>query len=120
MIVFEVAAGRERVDQLEAGARALGHCDRNGPIQSYNGRWLQPLEPIVELYDPPPVGIFWASGAAMFGPDSRLQSEWTRPRLESIGNKRQGLSDLLLIPAAAVLLFQKHEVAGLVGASLAP
>ena len=46
--------------------------------------------------------------------DRRLQRERTRPAAKRLLDQRQRLGDLLLIPAAAILLFENDEIAGLV------
>ena len=103
-----------------AGLRAVHHRDRHRPVQRHDGRGLHALEQIVEPDDLRPVRIFGPRRLAMQGRDRRLQRERTGPAAQRLLDERQRLGDLLLIPAAAILLFEKDEIAGLIEAGVAP
>ena len=46
MIAVEIAC--DRVNQRERHLRAVNHCDRHGPVQRHDRRWLQVIEQVVE------------------------------------------------------------------------
>src|SRR6202011_4851422 len=78
------------------------------------------LEKIVEADDPRPVRIFSARGLTVHRRNRSLQREPTGLATKSIRDQRQGLGNLLLIPAAAILLFKNDEIASLVHTGIAP
>ena len=52
--------------------------------------------------------------------DCRLQRERAGPAANRFLDQRQRLGDLLLIPAAAVLFFEKNQIARFVKTGVAP
>ncbi len=50
----------------------------------------------------------------MDGRERRLQSQWARLGTQSLLHEWQCLGDLLLVPAAAVLIFEKNQIACLI------
>ena len=78
------------------------------------------LQKIVEPYDLAPVRIFSPRRLTMQGSDRSLQSERTGAAAKRLLDQRQRLGDLLSIPAAAVLLFENDDIAGLIETGIAP
>jgi hypothetical protein len=56
----------------------------------------------------------------MQGRNSRLQREWAGSATKGLLDERQRLGDLRVIPAAAILLFEHDEIAGLIETGRAP
>ena len=106
--------------RASAGCRAVHHRDRHRPVQRHDRRGLQALQKIVEPHDLRPVRIFGARRLAMQGRDRRLQRERARIPPKSLVDQRQRFGDLPLIPAAAILLFQNHQIAGVIETGIAP
>ena len=84
------------------------------------GEGCEAFEKIVEPDDLRPVRIFGPRRLTMQGRDRRLQRERTGPAAKRLLDERQRLGDLLLVPAAAILLFEKDEIAGLIETGIAP
>ena len=120
MIAIQIAGGGERINQREGGLRAVHHRDCHSPVQRNDGRGLEALEKIVEADDLRPVRIFGTRRLTMQCRDRRLKRERTGPAAKRLLNEWQRLGDLILIPAAPILLFEKDQIAGLVDAGIAP
>jgi len=58
VVVVEITACNERVNELERGRGAIHHRDRDRPVQRHNRRRLYPLEHIVKAHDP--ATNFWS------------------------------------------------------------
>ena len=56
VIVGQVAAGQDRVDQRQAGRRAVAHGDGDGAVELDHRRRRQPQQHVVERDDLGPVG----------------------------------------------------------------
>src|SRR6266581_4443806 len=67
-------------------------------------------EKIVEADDLRPVRIFGTRRLTMQCRDRRLKRERTGPAAKRLLNEWQRLGDLLLIPAAPILLFEKDQI----------
>src|SRR5258708_18173194 len=50
VVVVEITACNERVNELERGRGAIHHRDRDRPVQRHNRRGLYPLDHIVNSY----------------------------------------------------------------------
>src|SRR5256885_1235872 len=120
VIPVEVAGGGELVDEREGRPRALHHGDRRRAIQGDDGRGLQALEHVVEPDDLGPVRVLGPRRLAVQGRDRRLQRERTGPAPKRLLDERQRFGDLLVIPAATILLVQKDEIADRVETRVAP
>ena len=120
MIVFEIAGSGKRINQGERRRRALDHRDCNSAVQRHNRRGLHPFEKIVKADDLAPIRIFSTCRLAMQCCDRRLKRERPELSAERFLDERQGFSDLLLIPAATILFFEKDQVAGFIDACIAP
>ncbi len=65
------------------------------------------FEKIVEAEDLRPVGILGACRHAVQGGDRRLQRERARASAKCLVDERESPGDLLVIPAAAILVFEE-------------
>ena len=72
------------------------------------------LQKIVEPYDLAPVRIFSPRRLTMQGSDRSLQNERTGAAAKRLLDQRQRLRDLLVIPAAAILLLKNDQIAGII------
>ena len=119
VIILEIAGCRQDIDERESGLGALDHGDGDGAIQGNDGRRLKAGEDIVEREDLAPIGIFGACGAAMQRGDRGLYGIGRGSALQRFFDQGQGFGDLCVIPARAILLFQRDQVAGVIEARVA-
>ena len=120
VVALELAGLGQRVDERESRARSLHHRHRRRAVERHDRRGLHPLEQLVEAHDLRPVGVLGARRLTVQRRDRRLQRERARALTQTFLDEGQRLRDQRLVPAAAVLIFQQDEVAGVVQARLAP
>ena len=73
-MVVAVEVDRERVEQAQAGIRAIGHRDRHRPVERHDGGGPDALEFVVQGSDLRPVRVLWPRRAVMAGRDRRLEA----------------------------------------------
>ena len=117
--VVAVEVGGERIDDGEGGERAVDHGDGYGAVERDDRRGLEAFEKFVQLEDAGPAGIFGAGGLAMQRGDGGLDGEGAGGGAKGFGCEGQGLGDLAMVPAGAILVVEKDEVAGLVETGVA-
>jgi hypothetical protein len=78
------------------------------------------LEQIVKLNDLWPVRLLDMSGLTMQGCDRCLQCERARSAAQCLFDEGQGLGNLLVIPALAILLFQQNQITNFIQTRFAP
>jgi hypothetical protein len=107
----------QRIQQRQAGFRALRHADRHRPVQLDHRRRVDPAELPVDPGDHRPVGLGRLGGAGVAGGDDRLQLVRPGPgRPQRILQYPLALGDLGSVPAAAVLVLQRDQVTACVDA----
>jgi hypothetical protein len=117
VIAGQRPARGQRVQQRQAGLRALRHAHRDRPVQLHHRGRVDPAELPVDPGDHRPVGVGGLVGAGVAGGDDRLQL--VRPGPGGLQRALQGalsLGDLGPVPAAAVLILQRDQVTVIVGA----
>ncbi len=110
----------EGIDEFEGRARTLCHGNRHGAVERHDGRGLKAGEKIVEPEDLRPIRIFGTCGAAMESGYSSLHSKGAWRCLKRLLDQGQGFGNLGLMPAAAILLLENHEIAGRIETGVAP
>src|SRR5207237_7678164 len=99
----------------------MHHCHCHGTVQRHDGRGLDALKQIVEEDNFWPVCFFGPPCLAMDSRDRSLNREWSRViAAKSFLHQRHSLSDLLSIPTAPILIFEKDEISIFIHARVAP
>jgi hypothetical protein len=107
-------------DQLEPGGRAIGHRHRDRPVELDDGRGRQVGEPSVQAGDLGPVGLGGVGGSRVARRDGRLQLVVARAVVvQGAVEQAEPLLDLAGVPASAVPVLERHDVARLVHAGIA-
>ena len=124
VVVGELAPLGELVDQREPAIEVAGHRHRDGPVEPHDGRGHRQLERVIQRGDPAPFDV-WLDVAAgdlgleTVGADCGIGSRPPAPTNPTIGEQRFGLRDLIVMPAAAVLILERDQVAARVDARVA-
>jgi hypothetical protein len=110
-------AGRQRVQQRQAGLGALRHAHRHGPVQLHHRGRVDPAELPVDPGDHRPVGVGGLVRARVAGGDDGLQLVRPGPAgLQRLLQDLLSVGDLGAVPAAAVLVLERDQVPVAVGA----
>jgi len=100
-------------DQPQALGRTGSHAHRHRPVQLHHRRGQELRELPVEAGDLGPVGVGRAGRGDVAGGDGGLHLVGARPpRPQRRLQHRDALGDLGGVPPAAVLVLQRHHVAG--------
>src|SRR5689334_25078980 len=100
MVVPQVTASENRVDQLDAVLRAITHCNGRRAIQLDDGRWVGAQQQVVENDDLRPVGVVRRRSLRVHRGDRGLQRVWSESaRRERALDQSSALGDQTLIPA---------------------
>ena len=105
----ERSGGGELIDQVEAALGAVRHGHGYGAVQRNNRRRLCALKQIIEADDLRPICLIGPCCLTMDGGNCRLQRKWASSTAKSLGDQRQSLGNLTVIPTAPVLLFENNE-----------
>ncbi len=110
-IVLESARLGDRVDQREAGLRAVRHAMGHGAAEVDNRRGRHFAQPIIEARDPLPVGVLGAWGPRMTGGDRGLERAKSIGTAEGLGpfERSEAAADQQLVPACTILLCDRNE-----------
>ena len=73
VVIVEIAAREDRVDEGKAGCRAVAHRHRHGAIQLDHGRWFDAQQHVVKSDDLAPVRGIGACRVGVHCRDRRLQ-----------------------------------------------
>jgi hypothetical protein len=116
VIVGELAPLGELIDQREPRIEVACHRHRHGPVEPHHGRGHRQLERFIQVGDPAPfdLGLYVAAGdlgLETVGANGGIGSHPPAPTNPPIGKQRFGLRDLIAVPAAAVLIFERDQVA---------
>ncbi len=107
----------DRVDRFESGFRPFVLRDRDRPVQRDDGRGTNRHQHVVQRHDPWPIGVVLARGAGVHPRDGRL--DMIGRELRPSGGLLQQLFTLgqkIPIPPGAILIAQREQFAGRVGA----
>ena len=108
----ELGVGAEGVEDDQARGGTLGHGDGDSPVGLHDRRRLVADELTVEHGDLTPVGLLGGRRSRVAGGDGRLELIGTGPSApERPLDEHRTLGDLAVVPAAAVLIGQQHELA---------
>ena len=113
MVARQRAGGVERVHQTEPRLGAVGHRHRDRVVQLHDRRRGHRSQLGVQLHDPAPVRRGGVGRPNVAGRDRRLDLVRTRPA-EARGGVERGetVGDRLGVPTSAVLVVERHEIAG--------
>jgi hypothetical protein len=112
-----VAVQLQAVHQGERGGRALDLGHRDGPVEGHHRARGHGQELVVEGDDLPPVGVGQGRRVAVDGVDGGLELVGAGlVAAQAAPDDGLALGDAVAVPAAAVLVAQRDEVAALVGA----
>src|SRR6266850_6943257 len=120
VIAVKIAGSGELIDESDRRPWTIDHCDRHRAVQRHDWGGLQSFEKIVEPDDLRPVRVFSSRGPTMQGRDRRLHGKRTGLGAERFPDEWHRFGDLLLIPEAAILFFERDEIAGLIHSGSAP
>ena len=110
MVAVQLARFAQPLDPCQALLRSLGHRHGDRGVQLHDGPRLLAQQPAVERRDLLPVGVLRARGSGVQCRDRGLQLVRTAlAQPERRIELRQTLRDRLGVPAAAVLLFERHQ-----------
>ena len=117
----EARVAGEGVEAGEAGGRAVDHGGGDGVAERDHGVVGDAQEHLVEGEDLRPVGVLDARGFVVEGGDGRLQLVWADGAAgERGGDERDALGDRGPVPAGAILLVERDQLAGRSGPRVAP
>jgi hypothetical protein len=111
VIVGQIAAGEDGVDEIEAGLWAIAHGDGDGAIELDDRRGFDAREKIVEGDDLVPVCRARAGSVGVNGGDGGLD----RVGIEAAGGEGAldeifSFGNLMAIPERAILIFQEDQI----------
>src|SRR5680860_1016968 len=109
----EAVRGNQVVDDVQRRCRALGHGDRDRPVELYDGRGRQPAERLVEQHYPVPVRLVDGRCDRMTLGDTGLDAVRTETTSDPSGpdQGRTPTPDCRPVPPPTVLLLQQHRFA---------
>ena len=106
----DARVARELSEQLEPGVRAAGHRHRDRVVERHHGVVGGSPQQLVQGHDLRPVGRLGARGLVVDRGDRRLELVRAgRTELQRLADQRDALVDGRAVPAAAVLLGERHE-----------
>ena len=73
IVVVQVAARQDGVNERQAHGGTVAHCHGHGPVQFDNGRVSRLRQNVVQTHDLCPVGGFGRGRVSMYRRDGRLQ-----------------------------------------------
>lgn len=117
VIVVELSAGQQIVDQPQASFGPFAHGHRHRAVQFDHRRGADAQQHVVEPDDLRPVGLRGAGRLGVHGDDRGLQGVGPEsPRGQRTLDQRRTFLDLRPVPQAAVLVIETHQLARLIGA----
>ena len=112
VVLVEIAAGEDRIDDRQPRRRTVAHRDRRGAIQLDDRRRIGAQQHVVQADDLRPVRVGGRSRFGMHGGNRRLQRVRTEPAAgQRPLDERAALGNLLAVPARAVLIVEQHQLA---------
>ena len=112
VILAEIAAIEDRLDERESGGSAVAHRDSDRAIQLDHRRWFEAHEHIVEAHDLPPVRRRGVRCLGVDGGNRGLQRVRTDlPRRQRALHKRPALVDLSAVPERSILRLEQNQLA---------
>src|SRR5712691_4419456 len=107
VIVPEITAREDGVDEGKSRQRAVAHGHRRSAIQLYHGRWIGLQQQGIESDDLGPVRGGGTGCLRMHRGDRRLDGVWAEPaRRQRPFHQRHTFRDLIPVPERAVLFVQ--------------
>src|SRR2546423_163304 len=112
VVVGQIAAGEDRVDQLQTGGGTIAHRDGDGAVQLDDRRGLGAQEQIIKSSDLAPIGGARGWGICVNRRDRRLQGVGAETlRRERLPYQRKALGNLFAVPKRAVLILEQDDLA---------
>ncbi len=109
MIAIEFSVGRERIDERKRWLRPVYHRNSHGAVQRHDWRGLYLLKKIVEPENLMPIRVFGTCSLTMERRDRSLHRKRAGSATKGLLNEWKRLGDLLLVPEAAILLFENYQ-----------
>ena len=113
VVIREIAAFHDGVDQREPRRRTIAHRHRHCAVQLNNGRRLRSRQQVVQRDDLAPVCSGSVGFASVHGCDSRLDRIGADPASRQRPlDQRQTLADLRPVPERTVLVVEQDQLPG--------
>jgi hypothetical protein len=121
LVAREPRVGRSRVEDRQAGVRAVRYAKRHGAVDRHDRRRVELGQGLVERRDLRPVGAVEVRRLGVQRGDRRLDHVGTgAPQLQRADERGAAVCDPARVPARAVLILERDEVAGRVHACGSP
>ena len=112
VVVLQIAASQDGVDELETGRRAVAHSHRHRAIQLDYRRRVGAQQDVVESDDLAPVRGVGSDRVGVHRRDRRLQRIGAEaPRGKRVLHQSRSFRDLRPVPERAVLVTEQDQLA---------